>query len=397
MFSPRTCLLATVIRVLLVIPTLDASGAEKQFSLLATGLPRDRFELHVVALTRTGPYEEPIRRAGIPITVLEKRLKADPIAFGRLRRLVADFNPDIVHTWLFAANAYGRLVAKGPKAPRVIVSERCVDTWKSGWQLWLDRKLVTRTAALVANSESVAAFYRENGVPADKIRVIPNGVEPVQHHPVERGELLKELGLPPDARVVASVGRLAKQKRVDVLVWAMQLLRQLSPNVYHVVIGDGPQRRYLEDLAKHFTCDDVTRFVGHRSDAWRFFPCFDLFWLASDFEGQSNSLLEAMAAGLPVIVSDIPANRELIEDGHNGYVVRTGDSVAFAQHADRILADPDLARRLGTEARQQVEERHSVARMVEAYGSLYEEVAVCRDVTTTTKADVNGTLDERTR
>ncbi|HEX6986620.1 MAG TPA: glycosyltransferase [Planctomycetaceae bacterium] len=364
-----------MIRVLLVIPTLDAAGAEKQFVLLASGLPRDRFEPHVVVLTRTGPYEEPIRRAGVPITVLNKRLKADPVALGRLRRLVSIFRPHVMHTWLFAANAYGRLVAKGPDAPRVVVSERCVDSWKSGWQLWLDRKLVARTAALVANSESVAAFYRGVGVPAEKIRVIPNGVELPPHVPVDREAVLAEFGLPPDAKVVASVGRLAKQKRVDVLVWATQLLRQLTDNVYHVIVGDGPQRRYLEGLAKHFTCDHVTRFLGHRADAWRLFPCFDVFWLASDFEGQSNSLMEAMAAGLPIIASDIPANRELIDDGRTGYLVRPGDSVAFAQYADRLLADRDLAGRLGRAARDYVAERHSVPAMIEAYAALYEELA----------------------
>ena len=174
----------------MLIPTLDASGAEKQFTLLATGLPRDRFDVRVALLTRTGPYEAPLRRAGVPVTVLNKRLKADPVALGRLRRLVADFRPHVLHTWLFAANAYGRLVAKGPHAPRVVVSERCVDSWKSGWQLWLDRRLVSRTAALVANSEAVAAFYRNAGVPAETIRVVPNAVEPPTHAPVDRAATL---------------------------------------------------------------------------------------------------------------------------------------------------------------------------------------------------------------
>ncbi len=357
-----------------MIPTLDASGAEKQFAALAAGLPRDRFEPHVVALTRSGPYEETLRRAGVPVTVLGKRFKADPIALARLARIVKSLRPDVLHTWLFAANAYGRLIAGGPGSPKVVVSERCVDSWKSGWQLWLDRKLAGRTAALVANSESVADFYRNLGMPAEKVRVIPNCVEPAEAQKGDRAAVLRDLGLPPDARVVAYVGRLAKQKRVDVLIWATQLLRQLTGNVYHVVVGDGPQRSSLERLAKHFTCDDVTRFVGHRADARRLFPHFDVFWLASDFEGQSNSVLEAMAAGVPVVASDIPANREVIEDGRTGYLVRPGDSVAFAQYADRLLADRDLAGRLGNAAREHVSERHSTSAMIEAYAALYEEL-----------------------
>ncbi len=362
-----------MIRVLLLIPTLDASGAEKQFALLAAGLPRERFEVQVAVLTRTGPYEAAIRAAGVPVTVLGKRFKADPIVFFRLRSLVRRFRPHVLHTWLFAANAYGRLAA-GRHGPKVVVSERCVDSWKSRWQLRLDRRLVGRTAALVANSASVSEFYREAGVPADLIRVIPNGIAPPREV-ADRAGVRAELGLPADAKLVISVGRLAVQKRIDVLVWATQLLRQLSDNVYHVVVGDGPQRQYLEDLAKHFTCDDVTRFVGHRADAARLLAAADVFWLASDFEGQSNSLMEAMAAGLPAIASDIPANRELVDEGRTGLLVRPGDSVAFAQCADRLLADRDAAARLGTAAREAMAERHSVAAMVAAYAGLYQELA----------------------
>lgn len=367
-----------MIRVLLVIPTLDASGAEKQFALLASRLPRDRFEPHVVALTRSGPYERPIRDAGVPITILGKRFKADPVAWSRLRRVVRRLRPDVMHTWLFAANAYGRLAASGDEAPAVIVSERCVDSWKSGWQLWLDRQLVRRTAALVGNSESVAEFYRQQGIPADKIVTIPNGIDVPAIDRAQRASVLAELGLPTDARIVASIGRLARQKRVDVLVWGMQLLRQLSPNVFHLIIGDGPERLRLERLAEHFTCHGVTRFLGHRNDVARLMSCIDVMWLASDFEGQSNSIMEAMAAGLPVIASDIPPNRELITNGENGYLVRPGDSVAFAQYADRLLADPDLANRLGEAARKRIINHHSVEAMVHAYTELYESVVARR-------------------
>ena len=367
-----------MIRVLLVIPTLDASGAEKQFALLTSRLPRDRFEPHVVALTRSGPYERMIRDADVPVTVLGKRFKADPVTWTRLRRLVRHLRPDVMHTWLFAANAYGRLVAHGESAPAVIVSERCVDSWKSGWQLWLDRKLVRRTAALVGNSESVSDFYFQQGVPAEKVVTIPNGIDVPTIDRTQRAGVLRELGLPTDARIVACIGRLAKQKRIDVLVWGMQLLRQLSPNVFHLIIGDGPERARLERLAEHFTCHDVTRFLGHRNDVSRLMSCIDVLWLASDFEGQSNSVMEAMAAGLPVIASDIPANRELITNGETGYLVRPGDSVAFAQYADRLLADPKLANRLGESARHRIVAEHSVEAMVEAYASLYESVVARR-------------------
>ncbi len=211
------------------------------------------------------------------------------------------------------------------------------------------------------------------------MHVIPNAVPTPVQSTEEARELRqavrRELGVPDDARLVFSVGRLAPQKRVDVLIWATQLLRQLTPNVFHVIVGAGEQRGKLEGLARHFTCDGVTRFLGHRDDVDRLMVASDVFWIASDFEGQSNSLMEAMARGLPVIASDIPANRELIEDGKTGLLVRPGDSVAFAQYADRLLADRDWSKQLGQAARERMETHHSVAAMIARYARLYESIA----------------------
>lgn len=367
-----------MIKLLFVIPTLDRSGAEKQLALLAAGLPRDEFDVHVAALTRGGAYEEVLRRDGIPVTVLGKRLRFDPGTLWKLRRLVGRHAPQIVHSWLFAANAYCRLLLGGRAGLRLVVSERCVDTWKSGWQLWLDRRLAGRTTRLVANSNSVAAFYRAQGYPAEVTTVIPNGVAPADVDRSKRDRILEPFGIPAGAKVVGYAGRLARQKRVKDLVWAMQLLRQLTSDVYFLVIGDGPEREMLMQFARQMTCDHVTRFAGHREDAARLIGLLDVFWLASDFEGMSNSLMEAMAAGVPVVCSDIPPNRELVVDGETGFLVPVGDSAGFAQFADRLLADRELAGRVGGAARRLMQEEFSIERMIGAHVRLYQElVAPC--------------------
>ncbi|MCC7422771.1 MAG: glycosyltransferase [Planctomycetaceae bacterium] len=365
-----------LMKLVLLIPTLDRSGAEKQLTRLACGLPKDEFDVHVVGLTRGGPYEAELRDAGVPVTILGKRLKFDPGAIWRLRRFLHTHRPDILHTWLFAANAYGRMVAG--RGPKVIVSERCVDVWKSGWQTWLDARLISRTHRLVANSESVAAHYREHGVPSDRILVIPNGVDipPPRTAEVDASTaaLREELGIAPHTRVVGYVGRLAKQKRVNDLVWGLQLLRQATENVCFVIVGDGPERKELERLAVQFGCTQFLRFVGHRNDASRFFPMFQVFWLGSDFEGMSNSLMEAMAHGIPVVASDIPPNRELVVDGQTGFVVKAGDSFGFAQFTDRLLADTELACRLGEAGRARMQTEFSMDRMIERHIALYRSI-----------------------
>jgi glycosyltransferase involved in cell wall biosynthesis len=360
------------LRIVSVIPTLDQSGAEKQLTLLAESLPREEFEPQVIALTRGGPYADRLQVAGVPVTVLGKRWKCDPFAWRRLSRELRQRRPDLVHTWLFAANAYGRLAVSGQSRPKMVVSERCVDSWKSGWQLWLDRKLIGRTDRLVGNSRSVVDFYAEVGVPRDKLLCIPNGVElPSQR---TRRELLAELRLPAETFLIGYVGRLAAQKRVHDLIWAAETLRQIRPQIHLVLIGDGPERERLERLARDVYTAQHVHFLGHRPDAATWMSAFDAFWLASSFEGQSNSLMEAMAAGRPVVASDIPANRELVTPDATGFLANVGDSVGFMQFTRRLIDEPDLARRLGDAARERMQSEFSVARMTAAYAALYREV-----------------------
>jgi len=366
--------ISRVIKLLLVIPTLDRSGAEKQLTLLATRLPRPDFSVHVAALTRGGPYALELAAAGIPVTVLNKRMKCDPVAYLRLRSLLRELRPDIMHTWLFAANAYGRLAAGPRPAFPIVVSERCVDSWKTGWQFWLDRRLVGRTARVVGNSQSVADFYRDRGVPAGKLAVVHNGMDSPEIPATARDDVRRMLGIPAESFVVGYVGRLARQKRVTDLIWAFELIRVMHEDVYFVIVGDGPERGRLEQFSDSLQIEGRVKFLGHREDAQQLLPAIDVFWLASDFEGLSNSVMEAMAAGLPVVASNISPNRELIDDGKTGYLVPTGDRVAFAQLAERLLLDRTLALRLGAAGRARIASEFSADRMVDAYSRIYHDM-----------------------
>ena len=332
--------------------------------------------MHVVALTRGGAFAEELARHGVRLTVLGKRWKFDPIAMWRLRKLIKAEQPDIVHTWLFAANAYGRLMVgrRMKPRPKLIVSERCVDVWKAGWQLWLDQRLIARTDRLIGNSFAVAEFYKSIGYPPDRVTVIPNGIEIPESTPFDRDALLAEFEIPRGSHVIGFVGRLAKQKRVDDLVFAMGLVAILRPDAHMLLVGDGPERDKLMKFARDINVDRQTRFTGHRPDATNLLRLMDLFWIASDFEGQSNSIMEAMAAGLPVIASDIPPNRELVIDGETGFLVKVGDRAGFQQFADRLLADPELARRLGDAGRERMRQHFSINNMVVAHVQLYREV-----------------------
>lgn len=403
------------IKVLFIIPTLDRSGAEKQLTLIASNLPKERFDVKVVILTRDGPYSSVLRENGIPTVLVGKKSKCSPKAYFKLKRIIREFKPDIVHTWLFAANAYGRKAAFACNVPIVICGERCLDPWKSNWQYWVDRKLEKRTDAYAVNSSGIVDFYVARGIPREKFTIIPNAVEPppkpVHSKEKLKLELLKELGvsLSPNAEITSKkdsvfhemnisganenpstelpfiiglVARLWPQKRVRDALWAADQIKFAQVNFYLLILGDGPERdslfRYREDLQIR----DRVLFLGERSDVSHFMPCFDLLWNCSAYEGQSNSILEAQSYGIPVVASDVPGNRDLVETGKTGLLVSEFDGdetrrrTALSRETIRLLKkeNEELRRNLGEAARKQVQEDFSLKKAVERHVDLYERL-----------------------
>jgi glycosyltransferase involved in cell wall biosynthesis len=214
-----------------------------------------------------------------------------------------------------------------------------------------------------------------HGLSAAKFTVIPNGVPPARASDVTRAELHASLGLPTDARLIAAVGRLWPQKRIKDLIWALDLVAVLHPNVWMLIIGDGPQRSDLERYASLVSNRERVRFLGHREDVWQILPHVDVLWQGSGYEGQSNAVMEAMASGVPVVATDIPGNRDLVVPGETGFLVPIAGRAQYARVTDRILSDADLARRLGEAGRAKVRDEFSVERMVAGYQRLYREIA----------------------
>jgi len=360
--------------LLQIIPTLDRSGAEKQLTLLAAGLPRDRFDVRVCVLTRTGPLAEALDRAGVPWTLIGKRWKADPLAFWRLRQHIQALKPDLVQTWLFAANSFGRAAAFSAGVPHVVASERSVDPWKAGWQFTIDRALARRSDAIVVNSTGVRDFYVRHGLPEQKFVIIPNGVDEPPPSRRTRADLLRELGLPDDARLIGAIGRLWPQKRFKDLIWAADLLKVIRDDVHLLIIGDGPQRDRLERYRRQVHIEDRVHFLGHRADVADLLPHFDVLWLGSGYEGLPNVVMEAMAAAVPVVATDIPGTRDLVQTNVTGYLVPIGDRAGFAKYTQRLLEDEPLRRTLGAAGQTRMRTEFSVATMIDRYANFYERL-----------------------
>jgi len=361
-------------RILQIIPTLDRAGAEKQMSLLARRLPREEFDVHVCALTRGGPLLGGLQKAGIPTTVIGKRWKLDPQACWRLTRHVSRLRPELIHTWLFAADSYGRAAGIACGVKCLVGGLRCVDPWKGWLELRIDRYLARHTARIVANSPGVRDFYVRQGLPAEKIEVIPNGIGPIPPSRTTRRQLLGELGLAGEVHLVGLVGRLWAQKRVKDAIWAADLLKVIRDDVHLLVVGDGPLRQRLLKFRRQVEITDRVHFLGHRNDLPQLLPHFDVLWSTSAYEGQSNVIMEAMASGVPVVATDIAGTRDLVVPNLTGYLVPVGDRAGLARHTNRLLDDPALAGRLGRAGQERMSGEFSVEKMVARHAELYRRL-----------------------
>lgn len=363
------------LKVLQLIPTLDRFGAEKQMALLSKGLPKDRFSVEVAALTRSGPFEKELREAGIPVESIAKRRKIDPFALRRLVRFLKFKKFDVVHTWIFAANAYGRTAARIARTPVTIASEMAVDLWKRPAELAIDRRLARWSDRIVGNSKAVVDFYRARGIPENKLECIYSGIERIEPPAVDRTEFRREFGWPADAPTAVFVGRLAEQKGVDDLLRALDLLRHVRPNLRTLIVGDGPCRELYRETAKAFELDEFVRFLGLREDVPRLLAGSDMLVLPSLYEGLPNVVLEAMSLAKPVVATDAPGTTEAVEHEKTGLLSPVRDFKELARSIRRLVDDPDLGLRLGQAGWERVARDFRADVMIERFAELYERLA----------------------
>ena len=364
-----------MLNVLQLIPTLDRSGAEKQMVMLAKGLPRDRFRVEVATLTRLGALEGELRNAGVPVTAIGKRFKLDLLALIRLTQFLKARKFDVVHSWIFAANTYGRVAARLARVPVVVVAEMAVDLWKGRSEQFIDRWLAGSCDRLVGNSHAVVDFYRKLGVPEDRLAMIYSGSEDEERLAVNPGGIRAELGFEDNAPLVLFVGRLAEQKRVDDLLKAIDLLQHVQPDLRTVIVGEGPLRDQLEETAHAFDLDSRVQFLGHRDDVPRLMAAADVVVLPSSYEGLPNVVLEAMWSHKPVVATAAPGTTEVVVHGETGLLVPVGDSMLLARAIRDLVRDPVMADRLGEAGRARAQAHFRADTMIAQFAEMYENLA----------------------
>lgn len=353
-----------------IVLSLEPGGLENGVVNVANGLDPAEFHSSVCCLQRTGQFASRLR-AGVAVASMGLRPGND---FGlplRIARLLRCWRPDIVHTRNAEAFFYGTLAARLAGVPAVVHSEHGRVFPEKRWRALAQRLLLRHVDAAFAVSEQLRSdLVRELAVSADRFEVLYNGVHVAGLPPSRTDNAPRETG----GLVIGSVGRLAPVKNYGLLLHAMARL-PAAPSCRLMLIGDGPEAAALRQLATELGLQARVEFCGHREDVPQLLQGLDIFVLPSLSEGMSNTLLEAMAAGLPVLASDVGGNKELIEAERSGLLFPSGDVSALAGQLGRVLASADLRARLGAAAQLRARSEFSLEAMLARYAALYRRVS----------------------
>lgn len=360
------------VTVLQVLPEVDPGGAERIVLSLARHLPGDRFHVEIATLDGRGSLAEEFRSLGCPVRDLGVKDSLHLIVAGRrLRELIGAVRPAIVHSHLLRAHLAAAGAGRCPGVVATAATEHQADPRR--WALRLLRRATRRTTIVTAVSDGVRRHLLAAGFDAGRVTTIANGIE---LDPIDRAARLApaELGLPPEARMALFVGRLTRQKGLDVLLAAMARLAPDVPAIHLLVAGDGEARSSLEGLASRLGLSARVHFLGRRDDVSQLMKTAHLAVLPSRWEGLSLVLLEAMAAGLPVVATRVEGQAEVIEDGVSGLLVPSEDPAGLAEAMRRLLGDAALSARLGEAAAEKVRREHSAETMAARYAELYNHL-----------------------
>lgn len=363
-------------RILHITRSLQlGGGTQKQLALLAAGLPRDQFDVHVCALERDHRSNMSSLAVGdVPVVAAGKSWKIDPLAYARLKRLVRKLAPDIVHCWSPTANLYGQTASRAVGVRHTVTRRHRIERSASGFQNAIDRRLVRHADRLVTSSRGISEVCCRRGLPEEKLRVIPNAVEPIQTGGQSKQQLCEQIGISADSRLIVTVGRLEAEKRLKDLIWATDLLKCVRDDAHLLIVGDGPQQWRLERYRRQCEITDRVHFVGRRNDVAQLLPLCDCFWSAGDNAGQSSAVMEAMSAALPVVAADSVGNREVVSHREAGFLVPVGERAAFAKWTNVLLEDRQLGHEMGRRGQQRMRDEFSVQGMVGRYMHLYAEL-----------------------
>lgn len=378
-----------------VVTSLGTGGTQRQvLQVAAQQVARGR-RVVVLALNREGgAFEGLDATAGVQVQTLHDRLRergllhALAYAFPHAMMVLAlaarlrTLRPGVVWGWQFLANVVASTAARFARVPRVVTKVENLSAWKTWpeyrrwWYRAADRLAARTCDRVVANAQALVADYAAwAGVLPERMRIVPNGFD-VQGFLALPSRAMRPLfGIGDDATVVLSLGRLAPEKNLPMLLRVWAALHSQDENHVLLIAGHGVQEPELRELARDLGIASHVVFAGQTTEPQSFYRAADVFVLTSRLEGMPNVLIEAQLFGVPAVTTAAGGAGEVVLDGETGFVVAIDDERAFGEALARLLGDPGLRGRMARHAAQRAQARFSVERSADAIDAVIDELA----------------------
>ncbi|NOY41532.1 MAG: glycosyltransferase family 4 protein [Planctomycetes bacterium] len=358
------------LQILHLIAELNGYGETRQLRLLVQQQLAAGYQVRVVALSADAEVRAAFEALPVECCVLHRRWVADPIAAWRLSQEWQATGPDLIHTWGETALNYGLAVRSEEACP--LVSTLFEAPRSTLWNAC--RKAYWGHAArTVVPSRRVEQDCRTHGFPEETTTVIPLSVAGPTASEGSREQFLAELGVSTDTQLIAIAGPLVRSKRIEDAIWCFELVRTLEERVRLVIFGDGPDRHRLERYVRLVSEAEAVDFLGYRADMLEQLKHVEVLWQPGEETTLAGVMLEAMAAGVPVVASDVPVHREVIDEGHTGHLFPVGSRAGCARQTQRLLNDKAHTSKITTAAEKWASQRFSPTTAANAYTEIYQQ------------------------
>lgn len=363
------------LRVLHLTFNMGIGGTEQVIRQLVQGMAPEGVESEILCIDgHIGPVGSALQQLGVPVHKVARKQGFDWSLTAAIRKRLREGRFDVVHCHQYTPWIYGWLGALRTNAKVVFTEHGRFYPDRYRYKAMLINPLVALlTASIVAISDSTRdALVKYEFIPRTKVRVIYNGIAPLSRNEPEAQKVRSELGIPPSAFVIGTVSRLDPVKNQQMMLKAFHEFSKTYPDAYLLMVGDGPDKATLMELASQLGISGHTIFTGFINKPEHHLSAMDAFLLSSHTEGTSMTLLEAMSLGIPAIATSVGGNPEIVIDGETGLLTEPGSINSFETAIKLLATDSALREKLSTESIKTFSRAFSQERMVGSYARIYD-------------------------